>query len=249
MEKTREEFVTFIRTALNDRKSNAYEELYQFLVACFVRADTNLDGKLYVEMFDSLIEEAAALPRLYGYAPKSEDMFPSAALRKAARARMFNEMDSDRNGFITLEEWINFAVTHIAGKVDQLPKDYLSGSSSDVSKEEFVDFVKRAVNKGTPEYTELYFFLLKTFNAGDVNKVGAVDPVAFDIMIETAAAAPRRYGLAPKTSSLFRNDRERLAKRKEYFAKMDKDNNGLISFDEWLAYALEHIQGKIAGLR
>ena len=203
MEKTREEFANLVRTAINDRKSTAYQELYRFLVDCFVRADTNRDGKLYLEMFDSLIEEAAALPRLYGYAPKSEDMFPSPALRKAARARMFNTMDRDRNGYITLEEWIRFAIKHIEGKLPQIPKDYLSASEETVSKEEFVDFIKMAVNKGTPEYTELYFFLLKTFQAGDVNKVGAIDDVAFDIMIETAAAAPRRYGLAPKSSLLF----------------------------------------------
>lgn len=248
MEKTREEFVTFVRQALNDKKSSAYEELYQFLVACYVRADTNMEGKVYLEMFDPLIEEAAALPRLYGYAPKSETMYPSVALRKAGRARMFNEMDSDKSGYITLEQWIEWAVTHIAGKLDQLPKDYLSGSSSDVSKEEFVDFVKRAVNKGSPEYRELYFFLLKTFQKGDVNKNGTVDPVAFDLMIEDAAAAPRRFGLAPKTSNMFRNDRERLTKRKEYFSKMDTDNNGVISFDEWLNYAFTHIVGKVNAL-
>jgi hypothetical protein len=33
--------------------------------------------------------------------------------------------------------------------------------------------------------------------------MGAVDPMAFDKMIEAAAAAPRRFGLAPKTSDLF----------------------------------------------
>jgi hypothetical protein len=33
--------------------------------------------------------------------------------------------------------------------------------------------------------------------------MGAVDPMAFDKMIEAAAEAPRRFGLAPKTSDLF----------------------------------------------
>ena len=33
--------------------------------------------------------------------------------------------------------------------------------------------------------------------------MGAVDPIAFDKMIEAAANAPRRFGLAPKTSDLF----------------------------------------------
>ena len=65
MDKTREEFVTFIRQAINDPKSSAAEELYQFLVACYVRADTNMNGRIYNDMFDTLIEEAAELPRKY----------------------------------------------------------------------------------------------------------------------------------------------------------------------------------------
>ena len=55
-------------------------------------------------------------------------------------------------------------------------------------------------------YRELYFFLLKTFQSGDVMRTGEVDPVSFDKMIEAAAAAPRRHGLAPKSSAMFAND-------------------------------------------
>jgi Ca2+-binding EF-hand superfamily protein len=249
MEKTKEEFIAFVHQAVNDKKSSSYAELYQFLVACFVRADTNLDGRVYLEMFDSLIEEAAALPRLYGYAPKAEALYPSAALRKSARAKMFAGMDTDKNGYITLEEWVKYATTHIAGKVaSHLPKDYLGGTSDTVTKEEFLDFIKKAVNKGTEEYQQLYFFLLKCFQEGDVNRTGAIDLVAFDKLIEAAAAAPRRFGLAPKTSDLFKTDAERIAKRREYFTVMDKDKNGQISFNEWLDYAYKHILGKVAAL-
>jgi len=207
-----------------------------------------MEGRVYLEMFDTLSDEAAALPRLYGYAPKSEAMYPSAALRKAARAKTFSSMDKDNCGYITLENWVKFATTHITGKITSLPKDYLGGTSTDVSKEEFLDFIKRAVNKGSSEYQELYFFLLKCFQEGDVHKKGSVDPVAFDKMIEAAANAPRRFGLAPKTSDLFKSEAARLAKRKEYFATMDTDKNGLISFNEWLDYAHKHIMGKVASL-
>merc|ERR1712088_741303 len=62
-EKTREEFIVWIRLAMNDRESGAYEELYQFLTSCFVRADTDKDGKVTMNHFDNLIEEAAVLPR------------------------------------------------------------------------------------------------------------------------------------------------------------------------------------------
>jgi hypothetical protein len=31
---------------MNNHKSAAYQELYQFLVSCFVKADINMDGKV-----------------------------------------------------------------------------------------------------------------------------------------------------------------------------------------------------------
>jgi len=46
MEKTREEFNVFIRAALSDRTSSAFEELYQFLVNTFIRADSTMTGRV-----------------------------------------------------------------------------------------------------------------------------------------------------------------------------------------------------------
>ena len=67
MDKTKEEFVYFVRDAISDKNSDAYIELYQFLLGCFVRADKNFTGKVSVGDFDAVIEEAAALPRRYGF--------------------------------------------------------------------------------------------------------------------------------------------------------------------------------------
>jgi Ca2+-binding EF-hand superfamily protein len=36
-----------------------------------------------------------------------------------------------------------------------------------------------------------------------------------------------------------------VAKRRDYFKTMDTDNNGLISFNEWLTYAMKHIMQKV----
>ena len=206
MDKTREEFIVFIRQAMNDRTSGAYEELYQFLVSCFTRADTDLNGKVPLSAFDQLIEEAAALPRKYGYAPTTESLYPTEDARKAGRSEWFSKMDTDKSGYITLDKWVTFANNHIMGKVSQLPKDYLGGDSKDVTKDEFLTFMKAAVDKSTPQYKELYFFLLKTFQKGDADRKGEVTPEAFDKMIEDAAAAPRRFGLAPRTEELFPNE-------------------------------------------
>ena len=74
-----------------------------------------------------------------------------------------------------------------------------------ISKKEFLRFMKRAVDRDTREYQELYFFLLKTFMSGDVEGKGVVTPEAFDIMIEEAAASPRRFGLAPSSEEMFKS--------------------------------------------
>jgi uncharacterized protein YqcC (DUF446 family) len=248
MEKSKEEFILFIHQAMHDKSSPAYNELYHFLVNCFVHADTKMEGRIYLDHIDALIDEAAALPRRYGYAPKAETLYATNDIKKATRTEMFRAIDQSGHGYISLEQWILYANEHILGKIGHLPKDYLGGTSDNVTKEEFLTFIKKAVVVGTPEYQQLYFFLLTCFQKGDVNKTGAVDPVAFDKMIEEAAAAPRRFGLAPKTSEMFKSDAARLAKRKEYFANMDTDGNGSISFDEWLDYAHKHIVGKVNGL-
>merc|ERR1711963_856132 len=204
------------------------------------------DGRVTVAHFDDMIEEAAQLPRMYGYAPKSEDMFSNQDLRKAARAKQFQQMDVKGTGYITLNQWIRFAIDHIMKKYIQLPKDYLSGSASDVSKEEFLAFIKKAVDTSSQEYKELYYFLLRTFQAGDKGGYGEVGPAEFDEMIECAAAAPRRFGLAPKTEDMFKSEGERFVQRVKEFSQMNTQSTGKISFDEWLDFALNHIAGKVA---
>merc|ERR1711994_807117 len=121
-EKTREEFIVWIRLAMNDRESGAYEQLYQFLWNCFCRADLSNTGKVSLDQFDTLIEEAAELPRLYGFAPSSAAMYSSDALRKAARKKLFNELDPNNTRFVTVSQWIRYAIQHIAAKYIQLPK-------------------------------------------------------------------------------------------------------------------------------
>ena len=39
-----------------------------------------------------------------------------------ARAEMFRKMDENGDSYITLDEWIDFALRHITGKMSSLPK-------------------------------------------------------------------------------------------------------------------------------
>ena len=141
---------------------------------------------------------------------------------------------------------LTFSMTHIKSKLETLPKDPLT--SDEVTKEEFLAFISKAVDRESSEYNDLYFFLLDCFSDADQDRDGAVNPQEFDRMIEVAADAPRRHGLAPQSSDLYKSDDERLAKRKEYFNTMDVNKDGTISFDEWLKYAFDHYIGKVQTL-
>merc|ERR1712226_593280 len=90
-----------------------------------------------------------------------------------------------------------------------------------------------------------YYFLLRTFQAGDKGGYGEVEPAEFDEMIECAAAAPRRFGLAPKSSEMFKSEQARLINRMTLFSQMDTTSTGKITFDGWVAFAMEHIMGKV----
>merc|ERR1719270_3368216 len=115
-------------------------------------------------------------------------------------------------GYVTVSQWIRYAIQHIAAKYIQLPKDYLSGSATGVSKDEFIAFVKRAVDPANKEFEE---------------------------MVECAAEAPRKYGLAPATEVLYKNNNDRMMHRIAEFSKVDYHNQGYITFNEWLKYVME----------
>ncbi len=119
MDKTREEFGVWMREAITDRSSIAYQEVYSFLVSCFVRADKDKNGKVTAAHFDTLVEEAASLPRKYGFAPKTSILYPSDKERLAARAEQFKQLDTNGSGFITLEDWISYTMDHITGKLNR----------------------------------------------------------------------------------------------------------------------------------
>ena len=98
MEMQKEEFVVWVRQAMAEKKSIAYQEMYHFLTQCFVRADKQMTGKVTKYNFDALVEEAAVLPRKYGFAPKSSDMYPNEQARKKARETQFDEIDTTKQG-------------------------------------------------------------------------------------------------------------------------------------------------------
>jgi Ca2+-binding EF-hand superfamily protein len=115
-----------------------------------------------------------------------------------------------------------------------------------MSRDEFIAFSRGATSdKSSPEYAQLYQFLLDCFRSADSDYDGKVSVEEFDMMVELAARDVRRLGLAPTHKQTYKTSGERLAARKKLFQAMDADRSGFIGFDEWLQYSLKHIAEKV----
>jgi len=244
LDMTKDEFIHFARRASTVPGSDEHIEMQRFLVRCFTNSDTDFDGMVTFDEFDRMVDLAAAMPRKHGLAPTNDQSYKSDAERVKARKALFDRIDEQKLGFITLEAWIKYAMSHMLEKVGKQKEHVLVNGT----KEEFVAFIKKAVVKTNPEHRELYFYLLKVFQAADTNHDGGVSASEFDNMIETAAEMPRRHGLAPKSSEMFKTEAARREARDAQFKIMDTNHDGSISFDEWFNYSLEHIVEKIAKL-
>lgn len=109
------------------------------------------------------------------------------------------------------------------------------------SKEEFNYFMRRALASNTDDcYIELYNSSLRAFVAADVDFDGKVSVEEFDSMIEAAAALPRKFGYKWWDEDKCPDEAARKAVRADLFKKIDENEDGGISFDEWLAFALKH---------
>ena len=78
--KSKEDFIWFVKKAVTDQKSYSHSELYHSLLKLFVDADTNKDGLVSRASFSKLIDAAAAMPRAYGYAPTDAELYKSGAV-------------------------------------------------------------------------------------------------------------------------------------------------------------------------
>jgi len=109
------------------------------------------------------------------------------------------------------------------------------------TKQEFCVFMKRAISSDVDDcYIELYNLLLRSFVSADVDYDGKVDGSEFDGMIEAAAALPRKFG-----ENSWWDDGQ---KREDLFKSIDDNNDGAISFDEWLAFVMKRYRGFVASL-
>merc|ERR1712126_436385 len=165
--KSKEDFIWFIKKATSNRKSDAHSELYQALLKMFVDADTNFDGLVSHESFSKLVDKAASIARAYGYAPPDSELYKTEEEKNLARSKMFDSMDLKNTGVITFDEWYRFSMEHIAAKTATIaPHPILDHGS----KAEYLEFIKKASDTKNPENLELYWFLVEIFTDEDSNK-------------------------------------------------------------------------------
>jgi len=242
--KSKEDFIWFTKKAVSDKKSAAYAELFHTLLKMFVDADTNMDGLVSKAHFSRLIDAAAVLPRLYGYAPKDEDLYKTPEAKEASRTKMFEEMDTKASGVITFDEWLKFVLEHIAGKVQTLdPHPILDHGD----QTQFLTFLKKAVTVGTDEHVEMYWYLLEMFLDHDANKDGNVTFGHFVEMVDAVLQIPVKLGLLHVDLVEFGGDKaKKMTERYEMFMKYNTRGDGNMTWDEWLAFATEVVFKKIA---
>merc|ERR1712145_38355 len=180
--KSKEDFIWFVKKAVQDKKSFSHSELYHSLLKLLVDADTNRDGLVSKVSFSKLIDEAATMPRAYGFAPADADLYKTEAEKDAARQKMFDSMDLKSTGVITFNEWLNFCREHIAAKTATMdPHPIIDQGTVD----EYKKFIQTAINKSdSSEAVELYWYMLEIFTEHDQEKDGIIKMAEFPSMMK-----------------------------------------------------------------
>merc|ERR1712176_942226 len=115
------------------------------------------------------------------------------------------------------------------------------------SPADFAAFCNRAVtDKSSAEYQKMYYHLLRCFSDADAAMTGSIKKEEFDALVDVAAAAPRKFGFAPHASEQYVSVQERKEARANLFKSINTEGTGEISFQEFLAWAMEHIKGKVS---
>merc|ERR1712098_1015216 len=231
MGKSKEDFIWFVKKAVQDQKSYSHAEMYHSLLKLFVDADTNKDGLVSKASFSKLIDAAATLPRAYGYAPADSELYKTEAEKDAARQKMFDSMDLKSTGVIIFDEWLKFCREHIAAKTATMdPHPIIDQGSVD----EYKKFVETINKTDSAEALELYWYMVEIFTEHDLQKEGFVKLETFPSMMHEFLSTPVKHGL--KTHS--KDEYETL------FKKYDPRNDGRLTIDEWMSLAKEEVYKK-----
>merc|ERR1712111_293322 len=227
--KSKEDFIWFVKKAVQDEKSYSHAEMYHSLLKIFVDADTNKDGLVSKASFSKLIDAAASMPRAYGYAPADSELYKTDAEKDAARQKMFDSMDLKSTGVITFDEWLKFCREHIAAKTATMDPHPIIDHGS---VEEYKKFISAAIgNSSSSEAVELYWYVLEIFTEQDGDKDGIVKLAEFPSMMNQVLGIPKKHGLGVPAEDQF----------EAFFKKYDPRNDGRLTVDEWMSLAKEEV--------
>eukprot|EP00092_Neocalanus_flemingeri_P025907 GFUD01028075.1.p1 GENE.GFUD01028075.1~~GFUD01028075.1.p1 ORF type:complete len:259 (+),score=66.13 GFUD01028075.1:125-901(+) len=240
--KSKEDFIWFIKRATSDRKSDAHGELYHCLLKMFVDADTNKDGLVSKGSFSILIDTAASIPRMYGYAPLDADLYKTEGEKEKARQNMFDSMDLKSTGVITFDEWYDYSMKHIIAKTATIPPHPILDHGN---KEAFLKVLKVAVKPGTPEHTEMFWFLTELFTDSDFDKKGVItitDKKTFATIMDKLFETPTKLGLVHPDKGMYEKD---ATKKAAFLNTLFRANNPRgdekMTLDEWILFAMEKV--------
>merc|ERR1711868_314031 len=211
LNKSKEDFVWFVKKAVSDKKSYSYTELYHCMLKMFADADTNNDGLVSKESFSKLVDAAGALPRAYGFAPQDSDLYKNEQEKEEARKKMFDSME------------------HIMAKTATLDPHPIIDHGT---VEQYKTFIKAAVtNVGGPENTELYWFMLELFTDHDTTKCGQVSLSNFTPMMTELVKTAKKHGLPTPAEDQYET----------IFKKYDPRGTDTLTVDEWMKLANQEV--------
>lgn len=115
-------------------------------------------------------------------------------------------------------------------------------------KQAFKEWTKKSVVPGSVESRQMYAFLAINFGDADVDKDGWIDAEEFDRLLESVAALPRRFGLAPSWKAEYGTAERRKAARTEMFNQIDGADGfkprGKIAMGQFINWAQKHVVSK-----
>eukprot|EP00092_Neocalanus_flemingeri_P040134 GFUD01043716.1.p1 GENE.GFUD01043716.1~~GFUD01043716.1.p1 ORF type:complete len:258 (-),score=77.43 GFUD01043716.1:76-849(-) len=243
--KSKEDFIWFIKRATSDRKSDAHAELYHCLLKMFIDADTNKDGLVSKASFSKLIDMAASIPRMYGYAPTDTELYKTEGEKEKARQNMFDSMDLKKTGVVTFDEWYRFCMEHIAAKSATLEAHPILDHGT---KAEYLQFLKAAVKPGTPEHVEMFWYLTELFTESDSNKDGIITKRAFANIMDKLFETPMKLAIVHPDEGLhmYEEDEEKKAAFQDTLFKANNPfGDEKMTLDEWIRFAMEKVFKKL----
>jgi len=214
-----------------------------FCALAFGDVDTDKDGFINPGQFDRYLEKVAAIPRRFGLAPLSS---VDRSVRLARHTELFDAIDKKdgpARGKLGLDQVMEWSMTHVAGKVPQIPKgDVALYHVENYTEVEYVGFVERAVNNpGSYEHSSFYNFILNCFVEADSEGLGRIKYDEFDALLTRAATVPRNFGLAP--ASVNESVRKEMFKKMEL--KRDGKPMGFVTHRKFWEWTVEHTKMKI----